>query len=53
MKNPVLSPAIARHRGDKGNLRIPLNEPIPYSLVTCVAAAVRETHGAGAGGSGR
>jgi len=49
--SPSAAPSKARYRGDKGNLRIPPIEPIPYSLVTCVAVAVREPHGAG--GSGR
>ena len=28
-----LSKQLARYRGDKGNLRFPLDEPIPYELI--------------------
>jgi uncharacterized protein YdhG (YjbR/CyaY superfamily) len=28
-----LSKAVARYRGEKGNLRLPLDEPIPYALI--------------------
>jgi uncharacterized protein YdhG (YjbR/CyaY superfamily) len=41
-----LSAEIARYRGEKGNLRIPLSEPIPYELITRVAVALRTVRGA-------
>src|SRR5262245_52529707 len=31
-----LKKAIARYRGEKGNLKFPLDEPIPYELITRV-----------------
>ena len=31
--NKRLDEALARYRGPKGNLRFPLDEPIPYDLV--------------------
>ncbi len=31
-----LSKAISRYRGEKGNLRFPLDEPIPYALIARV-----------------
>ena len=31
-----LSKQISRYRGEKGNLRFPLDEPIPYELITKV-----------------
>jgi uncharacterized protein YdhG (YjbR/CyaY superfamily) len=31
-----LSKEISRYRGEKGNLRFPLDEPIPYELITRV-----------------
>ncbi|MDZ4700582.1 MAG: DUF1801 domain-containing protein [Rhodothermales bacterium] len=30
---------IARYRGEKGNLQLPLSEPIPYDLIARIAAA--------------
>jgi uncharacterized protein YdhG (YjbR/CyaY superfamily) len=32
-----LEKALARYRGPKGNLRFPLDEPIPYALVARIA----------------
>jgi len=29
----ALEKAVARHAGPKGNLQVPLNEPIPYDLI--------------------
>src|SRR5262245_35138645 len=29
-----LQKALARYRGEKGNLRLPLGEPMPYGLIT-------------------
>jgi uncharacterized protein YdhG (YjbR/CyaY superfamily) len=31
--NPTLERAVARYAGPKGNLRFPLDEPIPYALI--------------------
>ena len=31
-----LSKELSRHRGEKGNLKFPLDEPIPYELITRV-----------------
>jgi uncharacterized protein YdhG (YjbR/CyaY superfamily) len=31
-----LSKELARYRGEKGNLKFPLDEPIPYALITKV-----------------
>ena len=30
---------IARYRGEKGNLQLPLSEPIPYDLIARIAVA--------------
>jgi uncharacterized protein YdhG (YjbR/CyaY superfamily) len=32
--DPRLDQALARYRGEKGNLRFPLDEPMPYGLIT-------------------
>lgn len=32
-----LDDALKRYRGPKGNLRFPLNEPMPYKLITRIA----------------
>ena len=32
--NAGLTRALAPYRGEKGNLRFPLDEPIPYALIT-------------------
>jgi uncharacterized protein YdhG (YjbR/CyaY superfamily) len=32
-----LSQELARYRGEKGNLKLPLDEPIPYALIRRVA----------------
>ncbi len=34
MGDEELNAAIARYRGEKGNLRFPLDEPIPYTLIS-------------------
>ena len=31
-----LNKELARYRGEKGNLKFPLDEPIPYELIRCV-----------------
>ena len=33
-----LEKAVARYAGEKGNLRLPLDEPIPYDLITRIVA---------------
>lgn len=35
----ALEKALAKYRGDKGNLRFPLDEPIPYPLIRRVVRA--------------
>ena len=41
--DPKLKKEVARYAGPKGNLQFPLDEPIPYSLITkIVKAKVRE-----------
>lgn len=35
----ALEKALAKYRGEKGNLRFPLDEPIPYSLIRRVVKA--------------
>lgn len=32
--NAVLEKAVARFAGEKGNLRFPLDQPVPYALIT-------------------
>jgi uncharacterized protein YdhG (YjbR/CyaY superfamily) len=32
--DPALEKALLRYRGPKGNLRFPLDEPMPYSLIS-------------------
>ena len=39
MGDPRLNQAIERYRGEKGNLRLPLNEPIPYDLIARIVKA--------------
>ena len=39
MGDPRLNQAIDRYRGEKGNLRLPLNEPIPYDLIARIVKA--------------
>ena len=42
VRDPQLHNKTARYRGEKGNLRFPLDEPIPYDLIgEIVAARVR------------
>jgi uncharacterized protein YdhG (YjbR/CyaY superfamily) len=33
VRDPALQDKIARYRGEKGNLRFPLGEPMPYALI--------------------
>jgi uncharacterized protein YdhG (YjbR/CyaY superfamily) len=42
----TLQKRLARYRGPKGNLKFPLDEPMPYALITqAVKAAAREHAG--------
>lgn len=38
--NAALMKAVARYAGDKGNLKFPLDQAVPYALVARVAKAV-------------
>ena len=40
-----LQKKLARYRGEKGNLRFPLEEPMPYALIAEVAAALLREKG--------
>jgi uncharacterized protein YdhG (YjbR/CyaY superfamily) len=35
---------LARYRGEKGNLRFPLDEPMPYALITRIVKARLKEH---------
>ncbi len=42
VRDPELQDRVAPYRGEKGNLRFPLDQPIPYELIgEIVAARVR------------
>lgn len=43
--DPELQMALAPYRGEKGNLKFPLKEPIPYDLISRVAAALAQENG--------
>jgi hypothetical protein len=38
--DPELQNELLPYRGDKGNLKFPLREPIPYELIGRVASAL-------------
>jgi uncharacterized protein YdhG (YjbR/CyaY superfamily) len=38
-REPALEKALAKYRGPKGNLRFPLDEPMPYPLIRRVVKA--------------
>jgi uncharacterized protein YdhG (YjbR/CyaY superfamily) len=43
----ALEKAVAKYAGEKGNLRFPIDEPIPYDLIArIVAARVKQQRGA-------
>lgn len=43
IRDPELEPCLREYRGEKGNLRFPLDRPIPYALIGEIAQArVRE-----------
>jgi uncharacterized protein YdhG (YjbR/CyaY superfamily) len=31
--DPALEKAVAKYAGEKGNLRFPLDQPVPYALI--------------------
>jgi uncharacterized protein YdhG (YjbR/CyaY superfamily) len=39
VRDPVLAERIAPYRGEKGNLRFPLDRPIPYDLIADIATS--------------
>jgi uncharacterized protein YdhG (YjbR/CyaY superfamily) len=41
----TLQKRLARYRGPKGNLRFPLDEPMPYALIAQVVKALAREHG--------
>jgi len=40
----ALAKALAKHRGEKGNLRFPFDEPMPYPLIRRVVQARLKEH---------
>jgi uncharacterized protein YdhG (YjbR/CyaY superfamily) len=48
-----LEKAVARFAGEKGNLRFPLEEPIPYALITRIVKLRVRQNRAKAAGKGR
>ena len=44
VRDPSLAEALARYRGPKGNLRFPLNEPMPCALIARVAQSLARQH---------
>ncbi len=43
--DPELQMALAPYRGEKGNLKFPLDKPIPYDLISLVAATLAQENG--------
>jgi len=41
----ALQQALLPYRGEKGNLKFPLNQPMPYELIRRVAAALAQENG--------
>jgi len=41
---PALNKALASYRGEKGNLRFPLDEPMPYALIRKVVQCRLKEH---------
>ncbi|HLZ73888.1 iron chaperone [Phenylobacterium sp.] len=39
VREPALQDKVAPYRGEKGNLRFPLDQPIPYELIGEIVAA--------------
>lgn len=44
--NPTLLRALAKYRGEKGNLRFPLDEPVPYGTIERVIKALAKQYSA-------
>jgi uncharacterized protein YdhG (YjbR/CyaY superfamily) len=42
--NPTLLRALAKYRGEKGNLRFPLDEPVPYGTIERVIKALAKQY---------
>jgi uncharacterized protein YdhG (YjbR/CyaY superfamily) len=40
--DPALEKALAKYRGPKGNLRFPLDKPMPYAIIRRVVGARRK-----------
>jgi uncharacterized protein YdhG (YjbR/CyaY superfamily) len=40
LSDPSLESELALYRGEKGNLRFPLDRPMPYGLIECVIEAL-------------
>lgn len=56
VRGPELQDRVARYRGEKGNLKFPLSEPIPYDLIREIVKTrleARSTSPASTPGSGR
>ena len=45
VRAPELQARVAPYRGEKGNLRFPLNQPIPYDLIADIVKSRVETRG--------
>ena len=45
--NPALVRALAKYRGEKGNLRFALDEPLPYGLIERVIKALAKQYSTG------
>jgi len=53
VRDPKLRKAVAVYTGEKGNLRFPLDKPVPYALITrIVRSRIKENKGK-AGGKGK
>jgi uncharacterized protein YdhG (YjbR/CyaY superfamily) len=45
VRDPELQGRIAMYRGEKGNLRFPLDQPIPYDLIADIVNCRVKAHG--------
>src|SRR5579872_2163018 len=48
VRDPELANRIAIYRGEKGNLRFPLDQPIPYDLIGDIVKSRRRARGSAA-----
>lgn len=48
VQDQTLAVELARYRGPKGNLQFPLNEPVPYALISRVAQSLAKQYAAAA-----